>query len=322
MRILIGFYISCFWFSSLIYGQGIILKSCQLESDPIACSNEIILNRLSKGYNVDLDDYFGVRITFGQHGNIEDYMHLMGGGNYDLLNVEIVDDIIKSTLSEIDEKCNNRSYDLIFYIDSQSNFHFDDDHPPYPIIGYKNFNKVLNNLFQTPDTVFGYSSEVDIIMNFEIDSLGFMIEGSGRIVNMDRVDYRLQEAGMDLLEKLYTEKWIPKYEKNKAISCEYRITYRKTVNMIPSGELLNAYKTQMGPYFDRGVKLLKDNKLDLSIEQFGKALYIDPDNVDALYNRGAAYYMKNDLENACLDWDKAKNHGDIISSDLVESKCR
>lgn len=44
---------------------------------------------------------------------------------------------------------------------------------------------------------------------------------------------------------------------------------------------------------------------DLAIEDYDTVIEMNPDNVDAYYNRGAAYYHKGDYDRAIKDYTKA-----------------
>jgi tetratricopeptide (TPR) repeat protein len=305
-----------------LVSQGIVIKSCESAVDPVECSSKFILSELSKNYSVKLGQYLGVRLTFGRRGNLDGYKHLTHSGDEIGVNEDVIYDVLKKTVRKVSEECYGKEFDLMFFIDSLSNFHFLDSSPVYPKVGYLGFNKLLDELYEEPDTVFGYVSVVAINLDMRIDSLGNVVPGSGRIGNHGRIDYRIQEAGMSMLKKLEDIKWSPRIVDNVATSDFCRVSYWVRTNFVPSGEMLKHYRTYMGPYFDNGLKMLKDGKLDLSIKQFGKALFIAPDDVDALYNRGAAYFMKKDVKNACLDWKRAAENGDKKSLGLLNAQCQ
>ena len=59
-------------------------------------------------------------------------------------------------------------------------------------------------------------------------------------------------------------------------------------------------------YINSGNKLLDQRDYDRAIDDFSKALAIDPKSADALAGRGMAYLWKNDNANATSDWNAAE----------------
>lgn len=64
-------------------------------------------------------------------------------------------------------------------------------------------------------------------------------------------------------------------------------------------------KTQIGLFLDRAVDLQKQGKIDESLENYIKALNLEPNNADIHYNIGTAFQAKGDLLRAKKAYSKA-----------------
>ena len=58
-----------------------------------------------------------------------------------------------------------------------------------------------------------------------------------------------------------------------------------------------------------------------AIEDYTKAIEINPNYSNAYKNRGASKENLGDLSGACADWRKAANLGDTDSAERVENQC-
>jgi tetratricopeptide (TPR) repeat protein len=58
-----------------------------------------------------------------------------------------------------------------------------------------------------------------------------------------------------------------------------------------------------------------------TIEDYSKAIEINPDYVKAYSNRGVAKYNLRDLNGACADWKKAASLGHQNSAQWVRDQC-
>ena len=69
--------------------------------------------------------------------------------------------------------------------------------------------------------------------------------------------------------------------------------------------------SQVGPeaqaieHFNRGVEHRQQGNFDLAIEEYTKAIALDPQLATAYSNRGRAYYGKGELDRAIADYDQA-----------------
>ena len=75
-------------------------------------------------------------------------------------------------------------------------------------------------------------------------------------------------------------------------------------------------------YYNRGNA--KDDLEDYrgAIEDFNKAIKIIPQDAGAFYNRGVAKYKLGDKSGACLDWSKAGELGEMKAYDLIKQYCK
>ena len=74
-------------------------------------------------------------------------------------------------------------------------------------------------------------------------------------------------------------------------------------------------------YFNRG-----NAKYDLqdyigAIQDYSKAIELDPSYFKAYYNRGITKYFLNDIDGACLDWSKAGELGYYDAYDRIKEYC-
>ena len=58
------------------------------------------------------------------------------------------------------------------------------------------------------------------------------------------------------------------------------------------------------------------------IQDYNKAIELNPDFADAYYNRGIAKYDLGDKNGSCLDWSKAGELGDETAYDLIKEHCQ
>jgi tetratricopeptide (TPR) repeat protein len=73
-------------------------------------------------------------------------------------------------------------------------------------------------------------------------------------------------------------------------------------------------------YKYQGILYIDMNKLDLALEDFDKAIKIKPDG-DAYYYRGAVKYMKKDSKGACADLKSAVALGHEEAKSKISGMC-
>ena len=59
-----------------------------------------------------------------------------------------------------------------------------------------------------------------------------------------------------------------------------------------------------------------------AMQDYNKAIEINPESLDAYWNRGFLYKITNNLEAACTDWRKASELGVVEAYDLIKKYCQ
>jgi TonB family protein len=72
---------------------------------------------------------------------------------------------------------------------------------------------------------------------------------------------------------------------------------------------------------NKGVKEMNGGSLELAIQKFNSVLEIDHKNLVALFNRGVANFKYGSYFEACVDWNKAEELGDMDSKNFQLKYC-
>ena len=72
---------------------------------------------------------------------------------------------------------------------------------------------------------------------------------------------------------------------------------------------------------NRGVLVAQSGDNRRALLDYSKSIRLDEGNVTARVNRGLAYEVLGDLQNACLDREKASTLGDSEALTWVHEKC-
>ena len=59
-----------------------------------------------------------------------------------------------------------------------------------------------------------------------------------------------------------------------------------------------------------------------AIEDYNKAIEVNPDYTNAYYNRGIVKYTLGNTDEACLDWHKASELGLTEAGELIKQYCK
>ena len=86
--------------------------------------------------------------------------------------------------------------------------------------------------------------------------------------------------------------------------------------------LLNEYPQRAAVYFERAETYNKATMYQNAIRDYSTCLSIEPLNILALRKQGQLYYSLNNLKDACKNWKKAMNAGDLESNNLYLDNCR
>jgi len=74
-------------------------------------------------------------------------------------------------------------------------------------------------------------------------------------------------------------------------------------------------------YYNRGNAKRKLQDYRGAIQDYSKAIELDPSKSEAYGNRGLAKYFLNDIDGACLDWSKAGELGIYDAYDSIKEYC-
>src|SRR5829696_5647398 len=86
-----------------------------------------------------------------------------------------------------------------------------------------------------------------------------------------------------------------------------RLFYVATVSLLLCGAAAaqESEPKTADEYFNRGVERAKKAQLDAAIDDYGKAILLNPGDGRAYYKRGAIKAMKADFDGALADFNKA-----------------
>jgi tetratricopeptide (TPR) repeat protein len=71
------------------------------------------------------------------------------------------------------------------------------------------------------------------------------------------------------------------------------------------GGCLPSYDPQAEEHFWQGIEYRKDDQNDLAMQEFTKAIELDPSYDLAYYNRALLYYFSGELEQSLVEYNKA-----------------
>ena len=74
-------------------------------------------------------------------------------------------------------------------------------------------------------------------------------------------------------------------------------------------------------YYNRGLANSNLKDYQAAIDDWSKAIEINPQHANAYHNRGSARELVNDLEGACDDWRKAVGLGNERPAEWVKNQC-
>ena len=74
-------------------------------------------------------------------------------------------------------------------------------------------------------------------------------------------------------------------------------------------------------YYNRGLAKRKLQDYRGAIQDYSKAIELDPSFANAYNNRGNTKYLLNDIDGACLDWSKAGELVAYVAYDRIKEYC-
>ena len=75
-------------------------------------------------------------------------------------------------------------------------------------------------------------------------------------------------------------------------------------------------------YFNQGVEKYDAGNYQGAIDDWSKAIEINPQDAYAYYKRGIAKELVGDLKGACADWKEASSLGDKDAAGWVRKECQ
>ncbi len=74
-------------------------------------------------------------------------------------------------------------------------------------------------------------------------------------------------------------------------------------------------------YYNRGIAKARLGDYRGAIQDYNKAIQLNPDDAEAYNNRGGAKFLLGDKNGACLDWSKAWELGNLNAYDFIKKYC-
>jgi len=70
-------------------------------------------------------------------------------------------------------------------------------------------------------------------------------------------------------------------------------------------------------FIDRGIAYVKKGEIEWAMDDFNKAIQIDPKNTDAYFNRAIVYFIKEEYDKSWLDIKRVQELGKTIPVDFL-----
>ena len=86
--------------------------------------------------------------------------------------------------------------------------------------------------------------------------------------------------------------------------------------------VINSYPYFTVAYYNMGIAKRQLTDMHAAINDFNNTLKLDPDYKEAYFNRGLAYFYKQDTVQACSDWAEAKSLGSLNAAQAVKLYCQ
>jgi TonB family protein len=159
------------------------------------------------------------------------------------------------------------------------------------------------------------AKQVGIIGNVQL-KVTISVDGTIAKVAVTRgVGAGCDEEALRLIQSM--PQWQPAERRGK------KIAYTIIVE-VPFGDRKDivAQEVKTNYIFNQGIELQKTKDYWGSIDKFTDAIAMSPYiDCDAYYNRGVSFYYLEDLENACIDWEKGLKYEHDLSRSMYEKYC-
>ncbi|MDD3875810.1 MAG: tetratricopeptide repeat protein [Bacteroidales bacterium] len=105
---------------------------------------------------------------------------------------------------------------------------------------------------------------------------------------------------------------------------DYLYEGRKSASMQDSEKALEYFNkavdknpTLTAAYIERGKTFFNIREYEKSMIDFSKAIELSPEDPEAYYGRGLVYQFRNDMPNACKDWENAAYYNHPQSKEIL-----
>ena len=144
-----------------------------------------------------------------------------------------------------------------------------------------------------------YGSSGPVMLRLAIDATGCMVRAD---VLRSSGDPALDEAAIEVAQ--YT-RYAPKIQGGWPVASEVGRVINFTLGAVPATDAASQMASSAQALIKQGAALLDDGKFDPAIEDFDKAIKLNPRADLALANRGIAYYWERKFDQARQDFDAA-----------------
>ena len=150
----------------------------------------------------------------------------------------------------------------------------------------------------------------------------FTVTKRGKVENLwidQSSDARLNDRLADAI-LAYDGRWLPATFNGRAVTTEVRYEFGYGNNL--QAEDPQTKKESAEAYFARGIDYYKQNRFTEAIQNFDLCLGLDPQNVQALFNKGASLMNLKQKDEACKTWNYLyKDLGQVWVEKYIKQYC-
>jgi tetratricopeptide (TPR) repeat protein len=152
----------------------------------------------------------------------------------------------------------------------------------------------------------------------------FTITKRGRVENIwidqsttPRLNDRLADAIL-----AFDGRWLPATQNGQPVTTEVKFEFTYGQKYIGQAQNQEAEKEKANSYFENGIYLYKQNRFKEAIQNFDLCLAIDPQNVQAHFNKGASLISIKQNDDACKEWNYLYNElGQVWVEKYIKQYC-
>lgn len=116
--------------------------------------------------------------------------------------------------------------------------------------------------------------------------------------------------------------WIPAKFHNKNVNVLRQFIIRSIPVIATSNSVTASNNTEDYLNYVNGIIFTLQGEYIQALARINRYLETEPNDTDAIYQRGYCYYKTNDFKNASLDWEKIKNIKTYKSNALIKQLCK